>query len=150
MAILVRLHGTATEDCGGNYAQSEFDQIKRQLELDNLLPTSWASLFVVPSYRKRAVVGFITMFLGQCTGTQIINSKLNITNGMVADIDQFSSDYGPSLYASMGFDSKNQLLISAGWISVGIVANYFNALLLDRAGRVLLLSKSTLVPLRLA
>lgn len=39
----------------------------------------------------------------------------------------------------MGFDSKDQLLITAGWISVGVVANYGNALLLDRVGRVRLL-----------
>jgi hypothetical protein len=41
----------------------------------------------------------------------------------------------------MGFEPKRQLLITAGWISVGIVANYVNALLLDRAGRVALLSR---------
>jgi hypothetical protein len=50
-------------------------------------------------------------------------------------------DYGPSLYASMGFDSKRQLLITAGWISVGVVANYGNAVLLDRVGRVRLLGQ---------
>jgi hypothetical protein len=50
-------------------------------------------------------------------------------------------DYGPSLYVSMGFDSKHQLLITAGWISVGVVANYCNALLLDRVGRVRLLGQ---------
>lgn len=50
-------------------------------------------------------------------------------------------DYGPSLYASMGFDPMRQLLITAGWISVGVVANYGNALLLDRVGRVWLLGQ---------
>jgi hypothetical protein len=41
----------------------------------------------------------------------------------------------------MGFDSKRQLLITAGWISVGVVANYGNAVLLDRVGRVRLLGQ---------
>jgi hypothetical protein len=82
------------------------------------------------------------MFLAQCTGTQIINSKLPLTRDIrYEQMLTVPLDYGPSLYASMNFDSKRQLLITAGWISVGVIANYGNALLLDRVGRVRLLGQ---------
>ncbi|GME48245.1 hypothetical protein G7Z17_g7062 [Neofusicoccum parvum] len=117
MEILGKLHGRPTTDGEENYAALEFKQIQDQLSLDAVLPCSWASLFTVPSYRRRAVVGFLVMFCAQCTGTQVINN------------------YGPSLYASIGFGSRDQLLLQAGWISVGIIGNFVNALLLDHAGR---------------
>ena len=59
-----------------HFAENEFVQIKKQLEYERTLPNSWASLYTVPSYRKRAIVGFLTMFCAQCSGTQVINSKL--------------------------------------------------------------------------
>ncbi|KAL1625891.1 hypothetical protein SLS56_007130 [Neofusicoccum ribis] len=117
MDILGKLHGRPTTDGEENYAALEFKQIQNQLSLDAALPCSWVSLFTVPSYRRRAVVGFLVMFCAQCTGTQVINN------------------YGPSLYASIGFGSRDQLLLQAGWISVGIIGNFVNALLLDHAGR---------------
>lgn len=79
LAVLLRLHESGNQENHGSYAQHELDQIKGQFEVDKLSPTSWASIFSVPSYRKRAIIGFATMFLAQCTGTQIINSKLQIT-----------------------------------------------------------------------
>jgi hypothetical protein len=87
MAILSRLHGTGNREDGQSYAQLEFDQISGQLEQDHLLPKSWMSLFSVQSYRKRALIGFMTMFLAQCTGTQIINSKPARTIAIVAHAD---------------------------------------------------------------
>jgi hypothetical protein len=78
MAVLVRLHQSGDQENNASYAQREFDQIKGQLEIDKLSPTSWASIFSIPSYRKRAIIGFATMFLAQCTATQIINSKSHV------------------------------------------------------------------------
>jgi hypothetical protein len=75
LAVLLRLHEFGDQENNLSYAQREYDQMERQLEIDKLSPTSWASIFSVPSYRKRAITGFATMFLAQCTGTQIINSK---------------------------------------------------------------------------
>ncbi|CAG9996134.1 unnamed protein product [Clonostachys byssicola] len=121
MQILSKLHETSDGGGQAGYAQREYDQIQQRLEQDKLLPRSWAAIFKIRSYRMRAIVGFLTMFCGQCTATQIINN------------------YGPSLYASMGFDSTRQLLITAGWISVGILSNFASALLLDRVGRVKLM-----------
>lgn len=50
------------------------------------------------------------------------------------------TDYGPIIYSNLGFDTANSLIIQAGWITWGIIGNFINALLLDRAGRKWLMS----------
>ncbi|KAF3801241.1 High-affinity glucose transporter [Colletotrichum gloeosporioides] len=116
MFILDKLHGNGAPESHG-YVQEEFNAIRNRIEADSCHPTSWASLFKVPSYRKRLLVGFGTMFGAQCTGTQVINN------------------YGPSLYSSMGFSEQNQLIVAAGWITFGVFCNYLNAKMLDWVGR---------------
>ncbi|KAF7548430.1 hypothetical protein G7Z17_g7062 [Cylindrodendrum hubeiense] len=113
--IIKKLHHSADGD--DSFANNEFAQIERQLEYEHSLPSSWSSLFTVPSYRKRAIVGFLTMFCAQCSGTQVINN------------------YGPFLYSKLGYGPKDQLLLQAGWISWGPIGNLINALLLDKLGR---------------
>ncbi|KAJ4044429.1 hypothetical protein NW756_004763 [Fusarium oxysporum] len=81
------------------------------------LPSSWASLFTVPHYRKRALIGFTTLLAGQLTGTTVINN------------------YGPSLYAALGHGASASLALSAGWLTEGLVCNAINAVLLDYVGR---------------
>lgn len=51
------------------------------------------------------------------------------------------TDYGPLLYANLGFDTVRQLIIQAGWISVSPFGNLINALVVDRVGRVKMLCK---------
>ncbi|KAL4875014.1 general substrate transporter [Aspergillus karnatakaensis] len=114
--VLTRIHREST-DPNNEFAQHEFDQIVSQLALESTLPASWKSLATVPHYRKRAWIGFLTMFAGQFTGTLVINN------------------YGPTLYASLGYGPANTLLLSAGWITEGLFANVLNAFLLDRVGR---------------
>jgi hypothetical protein len=75
LEILGKLHGTGNTDHGTNYAQLEFDQITNQLARDRTLPSAWKDIFMIPSYRKRAIIGFLTMFFGQTTGTMVINSE---------------------------------------------------------------------------
>ncbi|GAA5878866.1 hypothetical protein JCM8547_001494 [Rhodosporidiobolus lusitaniae] len=99
-------------------AQAEFDAIKAQGEYDATQPSSWASIFRVPSYRRRAIIGFLTMAFAQGTGTIVI------------------ANYGPTIYGGLGFDDADKLKLSAGWISVGIVSNAVSALIMDRFGRV--------------
>ncbi|GJC92665.1 High-affinity glucose transporter [Colletotrichum higginsianum IMI 349063] len=122
LGILQKLHGDAAPE-SEDYVQQEFSTIRDQIEADSAHPTSWASLFKVRSYRKRLLVGFGTMFGAQCTGTQVINN------------------YGPSLYASLGFSETNQLILAASWISFGVLCNYLNAKLLDWIGRRLCMGK---------
>ena len=63
------------------------------------------------------IVGFLTMFAGQMTGTLLINN------------------YGPELYKSLGYGSADQLIIAGGWITVALPSNAINAYFLDRLGR---------------
>lgn len=92
--------------------------VKAQYQYDLTMPSSWASIFSVRSYRRRALIGFSCLFLAQCTGTQVINN------------------YGPTIYAFLGFNAKGQQLLAAGWITAGIPANFISALLMDKTGRV--------------
>ncbi|RAH54477.1 sugar transporter family protein [Aspergillus piperis CBS 112811] len=115
-AVLHRIHKDAN-DPDNTFAQEEFNQIQSQLSYEATLPSSWKSIATVPHYRKRAWIGFLTMFAGQFTGTLVINN------------------YGPTLYSSLGYGSADTLLLSAGWITEGLFANMLNAYLLDRVGR---------------
>jgi hypothetical protein len=45
------------------------------------------------------------------------------------------NNYGPTIYASLGFDTEFQLIFQCGWITVGIVFNIVGALLMDWTGR---------------
>lgn len=56
-------------------------------------------------------------FIGQSTGVLVLNN------------------YGPTIYASLGFDTEYQLIFQCGWISVGIIFNLVGALVMDWTGR---------------
>ncbi|KAL4899073.1 hypothetical protein BDW74DRAFT_189545 [Aspergillus multicolor] len=98
-------------------ASCQFHQITAQLTVERALPSSWSSLFTVPAYRRRTLIGFTTLLAGQLTGTMVINN------------------YGPTLYKSLGHGASASLALSAGWVTEGVVCNMINALLLDRVGR---------------
>ncbi|KAM5515439.1 Sugar/inositol transporter [Fusarium oxysporum f. sp. vasinfectum] len=115
-AVLQRIYGDSS-DPDKHAASAEFAQIRAQVELERHLPSSWASLFTVPHYRKRALIGFTTLLAGQLTGTTVINN------------------YGPSLYAALGHGASASLALSAGWLTEGLVCNAINAVLLDYVGR---------------
>jgi len=75
-------------------------------------------LLTQKTYRKRLIIGFAVMFGSQVTGTTVINN------------------YGPELYAALGFSTSRTLLIGALWITLALCGNCFNALTLDWIGRV--------------
>ncbi|KAL4912322.1 general substrate transporter [Aspergillus aurantiobrunneus] len=114
--VLQRIHKDPSDPANAP-AQHEFEQIKSQLAFEQTLPSSWQSIATIPHYRKRAWIGMLTLFAGQFTGTLVINN------------------YGPTLYASLGYGTANTLLLSACWITEGLFANMLNAYLLDRVGR---------------
>ncbi|RVX70435.1 hypothetical protein B0A52_05934 [Exophiala mesophila] len=116
LAILRKIHADSS-DPNGEFAQREYAQISKQITYEKSLPSSWGSIFTIPSYRKRFIVGFGCMFFAQCTGTQVINN------------------YGPLLYSNLGFSTADSLIIQAGWITWGIIGNFINAVLLDKVGR---------------
>ena len=45
------------------------------------------------------------------------------------------NNYGPTIYASLGYDTEYQLIFQCGWISVGIIFNLVGALIMDWTGR---------------
>lgn len=51
-----------------------------------------------------------------------------------------SLDYVPLLYGRLGYDSKKQLLLAAGWQTMSPFGNMLNAYCLDKIGRRVLLS----------
>lgn len=55
--------------------QAEFDFMKEQIKLEQQNPTSFKDMFVQPGLRKRCIIGWLTMFGAQGTGTLVINSK---------------------------------------------------------------------------
>lgn len=115
-AVLDRIHRDL-KNAESTLAHDEFIQIQAQLEIENLLPSSWISIIKIAHYRKRAIIGFLTLLAGQLTGTLVINN------------------YGPSLYKTLGYGDADTLIITGGWITEGLFANILNAYLLDRVGR---------------
>jgi hypothetical protein len=119
--VLKRVHHSAN-DSSDTFAEKEFLQIQNQLGYERTLPSSWKSIATVPQYRKRAFLGFGTLFTGQMTGTLVLNN------------------YGPTLYASLGYGPGIALVITGAWISWGFFMNIANAILLDIFGRKWLMS----------
>ncbi|ODV65356.1 general substrate transporter [Hyphopichia burtonii NRRL Y-1933] len=98
----------------------QFSHMVYQIENENQ-HSSWSSLFTVKPYRKRLIIGFLTMFAGQATGTLVV------------------TNYTPTLCKSLHFDSLMQLILSAAYISTGVVYNFVCALMMDYVGRKTLL-----------
>jgi MFS family permease len=73
---------------------------------------------MLPSNRNRAIIGFLVMFFGQTTRTVVINN------------------YGPSIYAGINVDTPKHLILTASWVTSGVLFNYICASLMDRIGRV--------------
>ncbi|KIX99383.1 uncharacterized protein Z520_04959 [Fonsecaea multimorphosa CBS 102226] len=101
--------------------RADFTLLHSQILEEKQEQLSTLDLFKLPGYRKRVGIGFIMMVGAQATGTQIINN------------------YGPMLYKNLGFDTVQQLIIQAGWISVSPFGNAINALFVDKVGRVKML-----------
>ena len=115
-AIVLRLHKLKS-DPNNDFAEAEFYQMHQQAEVDRKLDPSWFELFRRPSYRKRCILAMTFAFIGQSSGVLVWNN------------------YGPTIYANLGYDTEYQLIFQCGWISVGIVFNAVGALLMDRTGR---------------
>ncbi|KZO91465.1 general substrate transporter, partial [Calocera viscosa TUFC12733] len=114
--VLKRMHKNP-HDPKHLYALDEAAQIRGQAEMDRSLDGSWGAIFAKRSYRWRALLIILVATAGQCTGIQAV------------------TNFGPSLYAAMGYDSEDQLLLAAGWITVAAFEPYVMMLIMDRVGR---------------
>ncbi|KAM0748453.1 general substrate transporter [Meredithblackwellia eburnea MCA 4105] len=115
--ILDLLHEDASAADPYATAHQEFQLIVDQNELEKSLDVTWGAIFRVPSYRKRALLSFFTLFLYPSTGT------LCITN------------YLPSLLGKLHFGSAQQLALAGGYITYAPLGNIVASHLLDRLGR---------------
>jgi hypothetical protein len=59
------------------FAKEEFYQISRQVQADQTVAADegFMTLFTKPSYRKRMICAFLTMFGSESTGILVIYSK---------------------------------------------------------------------------
>ncbi|CAG9992928.1 unnamed protein product, partial [Clonostachys byssicola] len=96
---------------------SEFELLQRQIMQEKTYPTAFSDLFTNPGMRKRTLLGFLSLFGSQAAGTQVINN------------------YGSSLYAGLGYNTTNTLLIQSCWITTIIFGNVINTVALDKFGR---------------
>lgn len=100
-------------------AKEEYYAMQKQIELDKSKGNgTYYELFTVPANRKRVLLGFMTLFGGQCTATIVINN------------------YGIILYTALGYKAPTTLAFTAGWVTVCIGGNAVTALFVDRVGRV--------------
>jgi MFS family permease len=131
--IVESLHRTS-DDPTGVYARAEFAEMKNQIELDRSLDSSWKILITRPSYRKRALIACALLSFIYSSGT------LSISN------------YGPSLFAGLGYSTAQTLQFQAGIILVSICGLSISFLVIDRLPRNVILASGMLavsVPLAL-
>ncbi|KAH4007443.1 hypothetical protein HBI24_065950 [Parastagonospora nodorum] len=114
--IVMRLH-SIKGDPDHEFARGEFYQMVKQTEVDRTLEPGWIAMFTKKGYRHRTALAMGFAFVGQSTGVLVINN------------------YGPTLYATLGYGTKQQLEFQCGWITVGIVFNAIGAVFLDKVGR---------------
>src|SRR6202000_849567 len=72
---IVREMHSSDNDPNHEFATVEFHQMKKQLELDNRLDSSWLEMMRRPSYRKRIFISSSILVLLYCTGTLVIASS---------------------------------------------------------------------------
>jgi len=114
--VVSELHADPS-DPDDTYSRSEFYQMEKQTAVDRTLNPTWKQMWVKPSYRKRSIMAIVFAFVGQSTAILVINN------------------YGPILYKSLGFGSRDQLILQCGWITGAIPANFVGAWFMDRFGR---------------
>ena len=102
--IVMKLHYNKN-DADGQDARSEFYQMQKQIEHDQMVKPTWMEMFTRPSYRKRTILACGFAFIGQSTGILVINN------------------YGPTIYAALGYDTLSQLILQCGWITLAIPSN---------------------------
>lgn len=105
--IICKLHGTADDT---RFAEMEAFQMKKQIEFDRTLHSTWKEMFRRPSLRKRVFLTVLLVFSVLSTGNLIIVL------------------YGTILFANLGFDPEKQQQLQAGELAAvvpGLVAAIF-------------------------
>ncbi|ATZ51002.1 hypothetical protein BCIN_06g04580 [Botrytis cinerea B05.10] len=115
--ILRKLH-YHIDDPNGILPEREFMDISRQVAADRENERSFFALFKEPSTRIRMIYGFFIIFAAQSSGVLVINN------------------YQFTLYEGLGITGWKALLLFGVYTSWAATMNWVNALLLDRFGRI--------------
>ena len=94
-AVIRRFH-TAKNDTEHRFADVELYQMRKQIELDRTLPSSWLDMVRKPTYRKRFIMAIFVTFTIQATGSQVL------------------AIYATLIYTNLGFGPEKVLLLQAG------------------------------------
>ena len=76
-----------------------------QTEFDKTLMPSWKEMVTRASYRNRLILACGFAFISQSCGNLVL------------------ANYGPTLYKALGHNTLDELILQAGWITVGIPFN---------------------------
>jgi MFS family permease len=71
LAVMISQHTKGGEE---DLARAEFYQMQKQADLDRTMDSSWSSFVTQPSYRKRAIIVIILLFIGQSSGNLVIQN----------------------------------------------------------------------------
>ncbi|KAJ9615214.1 hypothetical protein H2200_001288 [Cladophialophora chaetospira] len=117
--IVMTLHGKTGDE--QDFAMAEFFQMKKQAEFDRTKDSSWRACLTKPSYRRRFELCGFYGCLSQTTGLLVI------------------STYGSVLYSTLGYGPRQQIVFQCGYITVGVCMAAVGDLLVDVAGRRILM-----------
>lgn len=149
-AILEKLHSDAS-DPDHEFAKAEFYQIVKQLHIDKTLGNSWMHIIKKPSYRKRAIIAVLLTSFIQSSGDLVINSTSpaqitakhtpNTTSNIPPPLLTYApTDYGPILYANLGYSTTKQLLYPSAWLTFTFGISVLAMPLIDRVARNVLVA----------
>ncbi len=108
-AIVLDIHKSSKNN-SQSFAEREFYQMERQVEIDRSLKSTYLEMFIRPAYRRRTLIALTFGFLNQSTGVFVIGA------------------YGSIIYKSLGFGPRDVLCFQAGWIITAIPFNFLGKL----------------------
>lgn len=132
--ILRKLH-YHIDDPNGILPEREFMDISRQVAADRENERSFFALFKEPSTRIRMIYGFFIIFAAQSSGVLVSERKsaMLLTSTKISKV---INNYQITLYEGLGITGWKALLLFGVYTSWAATMNWVNALLLDRFGRV--------------
>ncbi|OQU97883.1 hypothetical protein CLAIMM_03754 [Cladophialophora immunda] len=114
--VVQELHSTK-DDPEKEFAKREFYQMRRQIEFDSRLPSSYLDILKRPSLRRRALMTILLEVCNQSSGILVI---LN---------------YGSIIYRTLGFNNVQILNLQGGFQLTGAIFGLLALTFVDRVSR---------------
>ncbi|KAK5444215.1 hypothetical protein LTS15_010568 [Exophiala xenobiotica] len=121
LKILKTLHASTGRQTD-HFAEMEYYQIQKQIAFDHAHRMSYLQIFRHPTMRKRALITICLTWCMVGSGVLVINN------------------YGPVLYARLGYGTLDTLLFQAGWVCVVLITPFICMTFVDRVSRTYLLA----------